>query len=96
MTTDLPMTCPSCGRMQERHTSMLDRDPQPTLGSASLCISCLGFSIFDEDPEGKLYRRRPTNAEFADLLANESVQRVYAATSLAWRREWAVKRTQSS
>lgn len=81
-------TCPSCGTDQELHGHIKDgRDVQedgavdPTPGSLSLCANCLSFSVFDESPTG-MVRRKPSQAEWRDILGDETVMRVYSVAAM--------------
>ena len=82
-------SCPSCGVEQEMHsivedgtTMHPDGTSMPDVGSLSLCANCLGFSVFDEDANGGLYRRKPSNTEWRDILGDEQVMRVYEVASM--------------
>lgn len=85
--------CPNCGAVQDLHghipegrTVLEDGAVMPDRGSLSLCASCLGFSVFDENANGVLYRRKPSNTEWRDILGDETVMRVYEVASMLKRR----------
>lgn len=80
--------CPNCGAQQELHIRFEEGQKAPgvpSAGSASLCVACLGFSIFEVDSTGLLYRRKPSNDEFRDLLGDENVMQVFATAALLKR-----------
>lgn len=85
-------SCPNCGTEQELHsvveagtTVHPDGAAMPDVGSLSLCANCLGFSVFDENGNGGLYRRKPSNTEWRDILGDEQVMRVYEVASMLKR-----------
>lgn len=82
-------SCPNCGAEQDRHSVVEDGTTvhpdgtvMPSVGSLSLCVHCLGFSVFDEDANSGLYRRKPSNTEWRSILGDEQVMRVYEVASM--------------
>lgn len=80
----IELACPSCGQIQECHTSIGQGSHAPTEGTLSLCVNCLGWSIYTETPYG-LLRRMPSQQEYGTILTSSYLQSVYAATARVWQ-----------
>lgn len=72
--------CPNCGKALVRHSHAAGPAGDPEVGDVSLCENCLAFSVFDEN-DGVLYRRRPSNAEWQEILGDTAVMQVFAMVS---------------
>jgi hypothetical protein len=62
--------CPHCRTVADDYTPFDTADPVPTEGAVSLCVYCLGLSIFTG--EG-LDKRKPTEAELIEIMADPQV-----------------------
>lgn len=62
-------TCPWCNRKATGHVDLHEAERPPIHGDVSICLHCLGLSVYDLGPFG-LLSRRPTVAEHAEIMSD--------------------------
>lgn len=64
--TNLTITCPHCGRVNDLFGSLIQTQPSPQPGDSSICWKCRGVAVFLV-VDGVLTQRRASPEEIADL-----------------------------
>lgn len=83
MSVELPVVCPSCGRVNELHGGPRAEDV-PEDGDCGICWGCRALYIFVVAPGGALAARPPTTEERAEYEASDQVRRARAAMAEAY------------
>lgn len=75
-------TCPACGATLDGASDAGPSDAQPERGDASVCVYCMAIVVFDDDPDGGMRLRNPTDSELLAAMANPAICR---ARDYAWQ-----------
>jgi hypothetical protein len=87
----LPVSCPWCGRTNDRHCNAAGPGPAPKPGDVGICWGCHRAFVFADE----LQARRPTEDEATEIAANDQIRMARAAMRSAARPDEAISLTRS-